>query len=490
MPIPLCTWLVLLICLWLPSQASGQSKRPPEALPDVVRVTVDGNTKAHEGRLVRVSLPREVWFLDGSRIEEVELPEGAAVVVDSQRTRLADWMGRRRPGQSAAEMFALVGEAERAGLFHMAHLQAIATVLIDPDYDQAQAYLGNKRDRERGAYEWRVGRKTLVQAAYLEYIKQEWSQRVYLESEHYRIQTDAGLDVAVNTLFDLEALYLHWMSGLGQELLAGEDALDLDRHKMALKVFKDRFNEGYDLIINKNRPAVYDPSLAFQFDFEDRWGQKSVSSNVLYTYVESGQQRPFDLVSLGTQQLLWTTLFFSHRKGQHDFPFEDRVRSKSHWLEIGLGYYLQRTFTGPPGFLAAATATPLLEPAVKEAAQAKLSSNSPIKNQNGKNRMKEITNLIGFPFEGFYNCDRLDALAITARAKAWVTYLMHAAPTPDGCTNTGRTALLHYIRQAFGTASGPTGPSSAVLDEAFNPTRRIKVIERLQDPYTAWLQTQ
>lgn len=474
------------------AQEAGAELEPGR--PDAVEVLLPAGSRRLEGRLLCATDPHSLWFETRKGIERIERAPLRGIAIDSRRTRLADWMGLRRPGLSAEQAFDLVAAAELRGLKAMARLQAQAVLLIDPEHVGAHRYLGHRQERRSGRFLWPLRKgPALPTPAFLEWTQSDWERRLVLASEHFLLETDCGLALALDTLFDLEALYLFWMQGLGSELWAFEDVHQPARRRMAWRIFKDRFHPAFGLVLAPDRPAEYDPTLATEVQFVSHEGWQLGSSNLVYTYLPLGGERPERLFDLAAAQLLTSTLLLGH-PGSADPPEPSppgqvpRYPATPVWAEIGLSAYLGRQFDGPPGF---ATYAPLLAPLTREEIELALTpaargSASPLSLARA-----EITNLCGLPYGYFQpsavpSGDRLANLSAWHRAKAiaWGAFLLGEAPLPQGADRGGRAALVEYLRRALRDGSGH---SSVDLDAAFGGPRGQVRIEDLEPALFDWL---
>ena len=116
-----------------------------------------------------------------------------------------------------------------------------------------------------------------------------------LESGHcgpehaFTIETDAGIQKAVEVLFDLEGLYLWWMHHIGPLTEAAEDVDDPRVERATFFVHKnlDSFKP-----LSQKEP-YYDPSGT------DKTPKGGI--NLARTFFEPGQDRPKDLFALGAE---------------------------------------------------------------------------------------------------------------------------------------------------------------------------------------------
>jgi hypothetical protein len=477
--------------------AAAASKPGQELWPgrkDVVELLLPSGARRLEGRLLCATDPALLWFETDKGIQRLERAGLRSLAIDSRRTRLADWMALRRPGLSAEQAFDLVAAAELRGLSAMARLQAMAVLRIEPEHAGAHRFLGHGQERRSGRFLWPLRKgPALPTPAFLEWTQQNWEQRLVLASEHFLLETDCGLGLALDTLFDLEALYLFWMQGLGSELWAFEDVHQPERRRMAWRIFRDRFDPAYGLVLGPDRPAEYDPTQATEVQFVSHTGWQLGSSNLVHTYLPLSAERPERLFELAVAQLLTSTLLLGH-PGSADPPEPGqagpvpRYPATPMWAEIGLSAYLGRQFDGPPGFAAYA---PLLAPLTREEIQQALTPVAPIAGSPLSLARAEITNLCGLPYGYFQPSadgigDRLSSQSAWHRAKAsaWGAFLLGQSPLPERAERGGRAALIEYLRQALREGRGH---SSAALDGAFGGPRGQVRIEELEPRLFEWL---
>lgn len=462
--------------------------------PDAVELLLPSGSQRIEGRLLCATDPHSLWVETRKGVERFPRAELRGIAIDSRRTRLADWMALRRPGLSADQAFDLVAAAELRGLKAMARLQAQAVLLIEPEHAGAHRYLGHREERRSGRFLWPLRKgPALPTPAFLEWTRSDWERRVVLASEHFLLETDCGLALALDTLFDLEALYLFWMQGLGSELWAFEDVHQPERRRMAWRIFQDRFHPAFGLVLAPDRPAEYDPTLATEVQFLSHEGWQLGSSNLVHTFLPLGAERPERLFELAAAQLLTSTLLLGH-PGSADPPEPSppgqvpRYPATPLWAEIGLAAYLGRQFDGAPGF---ATYAPLLAPLSREEIELALTPAAPTSASPLSLARAEITNLCGLPYGYFQpsaapSGQRLENQSAWHRAKAiaWGAFLLGEAPLPPGADRGGRAALVEYLRRALRDGRGH---SSADLDAAFGGPRGQVRIEDLEPALFDWL---
>src|SRR5262245_45509266 len=109
------------------------------------------NGKEERGVVIENCAPEEIVLLrEGGH--RVRFPRAEVQRVDSLRERLASFMRVRRPGLGLEAEWSLVEDARRAGLVHMARLQAWRILTLDPDDARAHEFLGHERDGREGKW--------------------------------------------------------------------------------------------------------------------------------------------------------------------------------------------------------------------------------------------------------------------------------------------------------------------------------------------------
>lgn len=384
--------------------------------------------------------------------------------MDTVRDRLRTFMGEHVQGLPPEEEWKLVELAERLELPEMARLQAHQVLLTDPDHLEAHKFLGHK---QRGDdFLWPAGRRFLPKKDFDEYIR-DWSDRFVLESEHYVVETNTSVESAVQVLFDLEFVYLRWMDEFGEDLNAGEEVLQKDQHKMTLHLFPTKNDKGYKDYYNGQREAHYDPSTQVT--------TARGNPNLAFTFYQSGiGSHPSEFFDIAVQQLIYSTLVLSRRSGYLPPNLQSR---NAHWVELGMGYWFGRQFTGTPGYARTLQFRP--EPRTQQLANRVLRSGR----LSRRHTRKEITNLIGLEHPIFYAIDKEGTAQIfRAKARNLFRYLIEENPVVmkrDKVVGSGREALFYYLREVYIT---PTAHSSSAFDKGLGGAK----IEELYDGWVKW----
>jgi hypothetical protein len=407
---------LVLIALLAGSAAGQQDSR------DVI-VTTAG--KEIRGRVVARYAPQEVMLLrDGKR---VRVP---ARDVQSMTT-INDWLREffardSDPQTKPAHAWILAEWAQTKGLAAMARLQAIRVLLAHADFAAAHEFLRHKKSGE--GWLWRRD-EMLMPREQLEAYTSEWGHPLILPSEHFVLRTTAPLARAVETLFDLERLYLWWFDEFGK-------ALELEEVVEPMDVYVWKDVDGF--------PAWTGAKLPYY------WPQPN--GDITYTYQEPGAVRARMLLQLGTQQILYNAL----AQGYSAMEASTKERHAA-WVEVGLGMWVESAFGGPSG--RAAALAPALD---RDAAKLVLEGN----------RLR-LPILLGLRYGMFHDISDEQPF-YWAQAGTFVHFLMADSQRRD--------ALLRFLRLALADGKGS---SSSLFDKVFE----LK-IERLERPWLDWLEQQ
>lgn len=429
------------------------------------------------------------WADDGEEIL-VRLPNGRhesferedVSSINLHRDRTASFLNLRREDDDAQRAFVLVNEALAGKLPDLARLQAYYVLTLDPEHAGAHEFLGH-RETSRG-WKWLLDGKQVSEEEFHERTT-TWKDRLVLKTGRYHLESDAGLARTVATLFDLERLYVEWMGLFAEELQATEVA-DEPQEEMTLWLFRDRDDSGFTTYRTSERKPYYDPSR------EQTTEEGNPNIGFVYYRPVGGvypdrrskndeptdyEPRPYRLFDIATQQLLYTTLVMGKRKG--GLP-ADSLSNSSHWVEVGLGHWMERRLQGPPGFAR-------LVPFEMESSVVTLALADP--RQSPLNTVdEELSNLIGLETQQFYKSSDDDSLHF-AKAQAFTAWLLEEDPptykrgSKTQVVGSGRAALLCYLR---GTYSEAKRHSSSAFDNCMGKDARV---EDLGDPWRAWLQT-
>lgn len=435
----------------LPRLAAAGGDDPPER--DVVTLA-DG--KELRGRVLSRYGPGPLILLQKG--EPQEIPQEDVKGVATERDRLAQFLAQRDRPMKAAEAWKLVEVARKLGLEHMAEVQAWQVLVLDPAHEGANEMLGHRAWRE--GYRWNLPRGSVKPKEFDERTRR-WKDRFVLESEHWIVETNAGLRRAVDCAMDLERAYVEWMKDYGEALQAREFVLDTDR-KMVMWILANPDEKGVGWMIPSEHEPYYSGGTGTT--------TKSGNPNVSITYCAGAfPKRFFDVAA---QQMMYSLLVLGDVKG--DLP-RDEVTRHSHWVELGMGYSFGNTFGGEPGYATRRAFLP--EERLVRLARKKVDS-GPL-TQGGK----ELTNLVGMETVQFYTSGDLDDVH-RAKACSFFRFLETAHPAikpRKGPPIEARDALYRYIRDVYGT---PKGHSSSALDDCLGGGHRP--LEKLEEPWEAW----
>ncbi|MFY9343840.1 MAG: hypothetical protein WAT39_15225 [Planctomycetota bacterium] len=307
--------LVALAIAALPPLARGQ-----DDLRDRVVLT---NGRELRGRVFSRRDGDEIILRQGTHKERLDRREIASMDTVRDRTRECFRLLDRLP-DNARHLWFLVTWAQSHELATLARLLATDLVLRQPDHDAAHEFLGHRRRGRDWLWpdgdEWRT-------LADLERDHASWGDALVVDSEHFRVRTNATVRQAVDTLLDLERVYLWWHERFGESLRLYE----LVGEKVLFEVWRDR--ESFPGLNKLEHPF-------FQHRIEE------TQPPLVRTYFDGPSAgRPVRLAEVAVQALLYRTLA------------DDPALSSRHrlcgWGEVGLARYAERCLAGPPGRLAA-----------------------------------------------------------------------------------------------------------------------------------------
>ena len=408
---------------------------------------------ADDGKAVTAMLP------SGKR---KEVPKDEVLRIDARRDRTAAFLDQRRPGDDVGRSWELALLAEEERLPYLARVQAWHVLTLDPGHAEAHRMLGH--EQRSGAWRWRLAGDELGEDDFHERIL-DWKDRLVLEGEHFIVESDAGLERTVQTVFDLERVYTVWMERFAQILGAAED-VDLLTDKMTLFLYRSKEDDGFRAFRTQDKEPFYDPTR--------QTTTRGGNPNVAFTYYVEDAARPLRLFDIATQQVLYSTMTYGRHAGD---PPANSLSLHAHWVELGLGYWIERQLTGPPGHAA-------LQVFAFDPEEARLAlerpAKGPLRSQRG-----QLANLIGLETTQFYRTGDIDLLH-RAKARAFVAYLLEVDPPVhkrgrSEVVGSGREGLLCYLREAYGTA---TAHSSSRLDACLGDGARV---ESLEDGWREWM---
>jgi len=420
------------------------------------------NGKEERGVVIESCHPDRILLLrHGNRREEIR--RGDIRRIDLLRDRLAAFVRVRRQGLSIEAEWGLVEDAKRAGLEHMARLQAYHVLLRDPEHRSAHEFLGH--ERASSGWRWAIDGKPVTRDAF-EDLSADWNHRLVLESEHFLVETNCGLRRGLDVLFDLEGLYVWWMENLGPALRAAEDVDDPEAERITFLVHTSRADPSF-LQRTSEEDAYYDPS--------QNSDAASGSFNVARTYYATGGERPELLFELGTEALLFSTLVLGRTRDEAD----DKIRRLSHWADIGLGCWVARHCGGSPGY--PEIRPPFRREFLLDPETARMSLERIAAPHHLLRGWSELANLVDLPYLELVGRDP-NTLRARARACSFVSFLLEAQPAagPDEKTlHSGRDALWTYFREVYCTQKAY---SSSAFDDGLVGAK----VESLEGAWKAW----
>lgn len=402
-----------------------------------------------------------VLLLDGGKRKE--FPRSEVERVDKLRDRLAMFLEKHRPGLSPEAEWQLALDAQAVRLPLMARIQAWHVLVRDPEHEKAHEFLGHTRSGD--GWKMEIDKKK-VSAKKFEELSRQWKHRLVLESEHFVVESDCGLQRTVELLFDLEGLYVWWMHNLGKLLHATEDVDDPRTEKMTFFVHKDV--ESFVPVSGK--VPYYDASGEVPTTFGGR--------NVVGTFYDPQATRPREFFELAAQALIYSTLAMGEVKGETWEEF----RRNAAWVELGLASWVAQHASGPPGYASFREPMDGTFRLEWEVARKSLEQVSPAHVLHDARH--ELTNLIGLSHENFVG-NSADIPLCKARCASFVSFLIEVDPPVrkgKKAVGSGRSGLWYYLREVYGT---PRAHSSNALDDGFGGGK----VETLESAWKAWTNT-
>lgn len=381
------------------------------------------------GRVVNPFDPKEVLLLQGGKRVRVERSRVKSMV--TVRDLLGELLHMHLSTPDDASRLQILAEwASSKQLDDMAMLFAYRALCVDPEYAPAHKMLGHRKQGER--WLWRRGDRFMPKEAFDAYIG-EFGHPLELKSEHWELRTDAGVKRAVDTLLDLERLYLFLFDRFGAKL---------DLYELLSPV----------LVLARKDKASF-PS----------WTQLPIpyyhpprSPEGVYTFFDRDADGPAGrataLFRVGTEALLNRCLAVDA-----EYPtFEHRLVD---WFEIGFGEWIDSQLAGAPG--RAVPTEPSMSPERVRLVLDERRYKLPILLQRNvdDNYYDSVTDYKDMDW---------------AYAEAFVAFLME--DKADGGT---ADKLLRYAYQAMRKKQGD---SSSAFDKAFGAR-----IETLEKPFEVWL---
>ena len=394
------------------------------------RVVVE-NGREIRGRIVTPFAEDEVLVLRGQ--QRIRVARNRIRSMSSVREAVAELVDRRATAAGNDRFHWMLAEhAQRLGLDALARLSALEVLLFDPDHPGARRMLGH-REHPRLGWLWPLdpGHGTFPE---YEARHDAIGRALELDSEHFRLRTDAGLRTAVDTLWDLERCYASLFAEYGP-------ALDLhecvERMRMTVYASAEDF------------PARGSVAIPY---FEPR-----PFADMGYTYLRERDARPVELFGIAAPMILYRCLAGDPNLGDP----QDRLCA---WAEIGFGRFLQSRFSGEPGYAS-------VGPARLDPLDADLARNA---------RTYRIPNLLHLRlrdhfYGGFGGESGVHPAAVHfASAQAFVQFLL------DPAVDKQRPArFVQWLRIALRDAKGD---SSSAFDAVLGVPA-----EQLERPFDEWL---
>lgn len=406
-------------------------------LRDVVSLT---NGQVLRGRVLDRHDPQALLLLQGNQRVRVEHTRVAGL--DTVRDRLREFFVHhdRLPGNQRYQWF-LVGWAQQRGLDAIARLQALSVVLQNPDHEEARAFLGHRRRGKE--WVWPKGDQW-VRFQDLEQNHAEWGRAWQLEGEHFAVRCNANLQRVVDTLFDLERLYIYWFDAFGDELRLRE-ALG---KKLQVQIWAERGQ--FPVLAGTGHP-YFRPRVEVNNTL-DPSGSTGLEPSNSATYFDGPQAgRATRLFEVATQHLMYRTL-------ADDPAFPTPKERLCAWAEVGLGQYVDRMMQGPPG-----RARPVVWPFPLEEGQLVLSE-----------RRYGLPILTHRQARQYFLTVASNTALDWASAHLFVAYLLDTKNDP-----TLRPVFLGYLIEAMARGRAE---SSSTFDRLLG-----RKIETLEAPWRQWV---
>lgn len=359
----------------------------------------------------------------------LDIPRADVASIDSVRERVGACLRRFDAlPDHAQHLWFLVGHAQSQQLPDLARLLALDLVLRHPDHEDARAFLGHRRRGKDWLWpdgdQWRT-------LADLERQHGEWGRAFVVDSEHFRLHTNASLRRAVDALLDLERVYQWWLARFGEPLRLYE----LRGERIVFEVWRER--DAFPRLNKLEHPY-------FQHRIEDR------QPPFARTYFDGAAGRPTRLTEVAVQALLYRTLA--------DDPGMPSAHRFCGWGEVGLARYCERCLAGPPGRLAPVDWRLPLDEAALVAADPE----------------RRLVNLTHRSTRQLHFTVTDEVATDWATVHLFVTFLL----TSDPSSGLGQ-GFLDYLRAAV---RGAKGDSSTELDRALG-----RKLETLEAPLREWV---
>lgn len=417
--------------------AAASAQRPAEDGDRRDAVLLE-NGKEITGRLLQRYDEEEWLLLQGGK--RVRIDPDDVQSTDTVRDRMNRYFGRRKGRDHAdpAVHWTLSQWAQQQGLPHLASLEAWAVLARDPQHAGANEYLGHKQ--RKSSWRWPANGRWLTPEKFTAYTG-DIGHPLEIRSEHFAIQTNAGLLRATDALFDLERMYIYWHDTFGRELELDEIVTPLP-----LRIFgtQDRFPALSSEKLGYYVPHPYNEKSFIFFDEEE----------------EIGSARPVDLFTVASQHLLYRAL-------ARDLDPGGQTERFCAALEIGLGRYVDNVLQGAPG-----QTQPVAHAASPREVALALGG-----------RRYSLKNMLHLNIrDHFYSTGSLRRTSRTMRAEShWAAVHLFVAFMLDEKANPGaRAKLMDFMHIALRDGKGD---SSSAFDKAVGER-----IEKFEKPWREWLE--
>lgn len=391
----------------------------------------------------------------------IEIPFASVREMDTVRDRVVKIFAARTPEviASADQSWQIVLRAKSMGLESLARVLAYHVLCVDEGHADAHHFLGHKKSGKSWFYF--NAKNEPVSRKEFESSTRGWNGAMVLESEHFKLKSMNGIRFAVDTLLDLERLYLTWHDEVGPLT----DARELE-WRITVVILPEQ--EGMPKL--SSRPDAYFNPAA--------------DDGAVFTGFDRKIARGHRVFEVATEALFYSLLpimgdgLERSRTNVKIREFNDRVAAT---FEIGLGSFIGRQILGPSG-----TATFQKAPVLTKDELALALSWVKYKTRFSiatNNEWMKIQNFIHLPagkfYEGFESVPHR-----WAAARSYVAYLMDPAVKvgPSNAQRPAREALLDYVSRAF-RQGGKSG--SASFDKALG-----QKVESTEQPWIAWMEEQ
>ncbi len=411
-----------LLALTLLASATGQ-----DDLRDRVEQT---RGKDVVGRVAEAFGEEEILVQRGGK--RIRVPRERVKAVHLLRDKLEEFNARSLTAADNPKMNWMLAEwADAEELPKLAAVQAHRVLLLEPDHREAHERLGHREHKQHG-WLWPEGSRWLPRDEFVKH-HSEWGRAFTLESETFRVQTNAGLDVAVYALLDLERLHTALFTEFGAKLGLREvlEPIELQVHSTA-EAFP---SWGFAKI-----PYYVPPPHG---DFGATWA-------------EGIGPRPHRLFEVGTQALLHRCL----ARGAGMQTSQHRLNATA---ELGFARWMETRWSGPAGRAE-------IGPWTIDMVTVDLARSA---------RKYGVENLLHLGIrDHFYGgpfSEQVDVGTHWAAAHAFVAYLLDEHTDPDRSQQ-----FFAWLKLALAEGKGD---SSSVFDDAFGID-----VEELEGPFEQWLE--